>query len=98
MHDPLEEAHLAYIRRDLAAARLIVDSILLGEPLNDEALLLRDSIEREMVERQADDIRNEGWVSRLNPEAWQVVGIGMGGLLCIAFAAYLTIGALERAG
>ena len=98
MSDPLEEAHLAYIRRDLATARQIVDDILLCEPLNDEALLLRDSIEREMVEAQADAIRNEGWVSRLDPKGWQVVGIGMGGLLCVAFAAYLTVGALERVG
>jgi hypothetical protein len=95
--DLLQMAHLAYIRGDLTTARRIVDELLIGDPQNPTALRLRDAIESQIVERQAAAIRNEGWLSRLEPTRLEVALIVLSGLVCIALAGYWAIWPVQMA-
>jgi hypothetical protein len=74
-----------------------VDELLIGDPQNPTALRLRDAIESQIVERQAAAIRNEGWLSRLEPTRLEVALIVLSGLVCIALAGYWAIWPVQMA-
>src|SRR5437879_4552235 len=89
--DSLEVAHLAYLRGDMVLARAILDTVLAAEPGNADARKLRDLAESVSVEVCATELRNEGWLARIQPSAIQFLGIMSAGIGLIVLAVYLAL-------
>jgi hypothetical protein len=82
--NPLEAAHLAYMRADYENARRILDSLLAADPRNETALRLRDLAERAQADSCAAEAARECWLSRLQPSGIMFAGVV---LLAVGFLA-----------
>src|SRR3989442_15834026 len=97
MVDSVEQAHLARQRGDFDSARAMIEDLLARDPANREAMVLRDEIEREIVDRRITEEAKKGWLDRLETSPAQGVGLFAAGVALLCVAAYLGVGPIKLA-
>jgi hypothetical protein len=82
MH-PVEQAHLLYVKGELAEARDLLQFHISTHPSDQEAWQLLHQIERDQVEDVIVDARNNGWLRDMELSIPQLVCLAVVGILMV---------------
>ncbi|HZT41997.1 MAG TPA: hypothetical protein VFA07_07395 [Chthonomonadaceae bacterium] len=90
--DPLEEAHLAFIRGNVRQAYDLVESVLKTEPENDSARRLLAKIEKAQMEDITKQERTaNSWLATLDPDTYTIIGMIITGIFLVIVGIVMAI-------